>query len=146
MPLLLPTLDATAAFAGELAQSAPAGTLLVLLGPLGVGKTTLVQQLGRALGSTAQITSPTYTLIHEYPTPAGPLVHLDAYRLGGDASAAQTLFDLGLDDYLARARLVAAEWGAGLVEVVPEAWVVQLEPAAGDARRVTVTQRGRVLF
>jgi tRNA threonylcarbamoyladenosine biosynthesis protein TsaE len=146
VPLLLPTLEATAAFASKLAKGAPTGTLLILLGPLGVGKTTLVQHLGRALGSTAHISSPTYTLIHEYPTPEGPLVHLDAYRLGGDAGAVQALFDLGLDDYLGRARLVAAEWGEGFLQSVPEAWVVRLEPTTGGARRVTVTQRGQVLF
>lgn len=148
MPLILPTLDATATFAEQLVQRAPPGTLLVLLGPLGAGKTTLVQHLGRALGSGAQISSPTYTLIHEYPTPAGPLVHLDAYRIGGDAGRAEALFDLGLEDYLERARLVAAEWGEGLLKEVPDAWVVRLEPLAApsEARQVTVKRGERVLF
>lgn len=148
VPLILPSLAATAAFAAALVRRAPPGTLLVLLGPLGAGKTTLVQLLGQALGSSAQVSSPTYTLIHEYPTPEGPLVHLDAYRIGGDVGEAEALFDLGLEDYLSRARLVAAEWGEGLLKEVPDAWVVRLEPLAApsEARRVTVTQGQRSLF
>ena len=65
----------------------------------------------RSLGSPAQISSPTYTLIHEYPTPSGVLVHIDAYRLEG----ANALFELGFDDYLERARLVVVEWGEALL-------------------------------
>lgn len=100
----------------------PAGSLLLLAGPLGAGKTTLVQQLALELGSTAAVSSPTYTLIHEYPTPQGLLVHCDAYRLPSTAS----LIELGLDDYLARARLVAVEWGEGLLAHYPQAWLLRL--------------------
>lgn len=105
-----------------LAKTGP-GSLLVLSGPLGSGKTTLTQQLGLALGSRAAISSPTYTLIHEYPTPEGTLVHIDAYRL----DSASTLLDLGLEDYLERSRLVVVEWGEALLEQFPEAWHVSLK-------------------
>ncbi len=146
-PLTSP--QATAALAARLAPLAPVGSLIVLLGPLGAGKTTLVQALGRVLGSSAQISSPSYTLIHEYPTPEGPLVHIDAYRLGGDAGEADALFELGLEDYLARARLVVAEWGEGLLEAVPDAIVVRLELGSGpqgEVRRASVSQRGKTLI
>ena len=115
--------------------AAPRGSLLVLSGPLGAGKTTLTQALGAALGSTAHISSPTYTLVHEYPTPAGTLVHIDAYRLG-DAAA---LFDLGLEDYLERARLVVVEWGEALLEAFPEALHVELS-FDGETRRATLNR------
>ena len=69
---------------------------------LALPPSTYAGLLGRELGSSAAITSPTYTLVHEYPTPEGPLVHIDAYRLP-DAKA---LTGIGLDDYLERARLV----------------------------------------
>ena len=129
----LPSLDDTEALAREVLRAAPAGSLVLLVGPLGAGKTTLTQFLGRELGSDAQISSPTYTLIHEYPTPEGVLVHIDAYRL----PSAEALFGLGLEDYLGRARLVVVEWGEKLLEHFPEALVVRLE-LEGSARRARV--------
>ena len=134
----LPTLGATEHLAARLLLRAPGGTLLVLSGPLGAGKTTLVQALGRALGSDARVSSPTYTLIHEYPSPAGLLVHIDAYRL----PSADALFDLGLEDYLARARLVAVEWGEGLLREFPDALEVRLALSEDGRRRASVFRGG----
>ena len=82
----------------------------------------MTQFIGLELRSTAHITSPTYTLVHEYPTPAGTLVHIDAYRLP-DANA---LLELGLEDYLERARLSVVEWGEGLLELFPDAYHLTL--------------------
>lgn len=138
---LLGSLADTQNLAQSLVQRAPPGALLLLVGPLGSGKTALVQALGRALGSGAQVSSPTYTLIHEYPTPEGVLVHIDAYRLGD----AETLFELGLKDYLERARLTAVEWGEGLLKTFPDALVVRLS-LEDDVRRAAVTQGDRPLF
>lgn len=135
----LPTLEATEQLAKFLLSLSPEGSLLVLSGPLGAGKTTLVQALGQQLGSSARISSPTYTLIHEYPSPAGLLVHIDAYRLPD----AEALIDLGLEDYLARARLVAVEWGEGLLSAFPDALEVRLELA--KVRRATVLSGGHVV-
>lgn len=120
-PTRLATMEASAALAREALRHAPEGALLLLAGPLGAGKTTFTGLLARELGSTAAVTSPTYTLVHEYPTPAGLLVHIDAYRLP-DAKA---LTGLGLDDYLERARLVVVEWGLPLLELYPEALVLE---------------------
>ncbi len=136
----LPTLEETEQFARSLLTLAPEGTLLILSGPLGAGKTALVQALGRHLNSSARVSSPTYTLIHEYPTPEGPLVHIDAYRL----PSAEALFDLGLEDYLARARLVAVEWGEGLLSEFPDALEVRLE-LTDEVRRATVLRQGRIV-
>ena len=144
MARTLGSLEDTQNLAHDLLRYAPPGALLVLAGPLGAGKTTLVQALARALGSGAQVSSPTYTLVHEYPTPAGVLVHVDAYRLG-DADA---LFELGLDDYLDRARLTAVEWGEGLLGTFPDALVVRLsfhDDARDEVRRAAVTQGDREL-
>ena len=136
----LPTLRETESLAASLLDLAPHGALLVLSGPLGAGKTTLVQALGRSLGSPARISSPTYTLIHEYPSPQGLLVHIDAYRL----LSAEALLDLGLEDYLERARLVAVEWGEGLLNLFPDALQVRLE-LLGEGRRATVLRGGCVV-
>ncbi len=129
----LPTLDDTRKLARHLLQRAPGGSLLVLSGPLGAGKTTLTRFLAEALGSDADVTSPSYTLVHEYPTPQGVLVHIDAYRLP-DAAA---LEQLGLEETLDRARLVVVEWGTGLLARYPDALWLDLE-RHGEARRATL--------
>lgn len=144
MAVTLRSLTDTQRLAGTLLGHAPPGALLVLVGPLGAGKTTLVQALARALGSGAQVSSPTYTLVHEYPTPAGVLVHIDAYRLGGGATGTDALFELGLDDYLERARLTAVEWGEGLLQNFPDALTVRLS-LEGGVRRAAVTQGDRTI-
>jgi tRNA threonylcarbamoyladenosine biosynthesis protein TsaE len=115
---------------------APEGSLIILTGPLGAGKTTLVQALAKALDSNAQVSSPTYTLIHEYPTPHGTLVHIDAYRL----PTTDALLDLGLEDYLERSKLVVVEWGEGLLQDFPDAWQVTLS-FEGDNRQAKLARR-----
>ena len=72
---------ATERLAGWLAPRLPEGAVLLLQGPMGAGKTTFVRHLARALGFAGRVTSPTYTLMHTYPTPSGPLLHVDVYRL-----------------------------------------------------------------
>lgn len=129
----LESLSDTRAFAADLLPQLPAGALLLLDGPLGAGKTALVAELTRLLGSGAAVSSPTYTLIHEYPTPEGVVVHIDAYRLDGP----EALIDLGLDDYLDRARLVAVEWGAPLLATYPEALLVRMT-RVGERRSVAL--------
>lgn len=125
----LHSLADTAELAREALELAPAGSLLLLSGPLGAGKTTFTQLLATELGSLAAVTSPTYTLVHEYPTPAGLLIHIDAYRL----PSAQALPGLGLDDYLERSRLVVVEWGAELLHLYPEALLLEFSLTTGSS-------------
>jgi tRNA threonylcarbamoyladenosine biosynthesis protein TsaE len=125
--LPLDDLAATELLARTTAAALPHGALLLLSGPLGAGKTTFVSALARALLSPAIVTSPTYTLVHEYPTPGGPLVHVDAFRLGDAARLAE----LGLDEYLERARVVVVEWGEGLLGMYPEAWHLAFDRQGG---------------
>ncbi|RIH83306.1 tRNA threonylcarbamoyladenosine biosynthesis protein TsaE [Calidithermus terrae] len=133
--MLLADLESTRRFARRLAQALPEGALVLLTGPMGAGKTTLVKFLAEALGFGGEVTSPTYTLIHEYPTPRGPIVHIDAYRLADQ----EELFSLGLEDYLPEARCVLVEWGNP--EVFPNSLEVRLTPQ-GDARTVELLPHG----
>ena len=92
------------------------GTVLALHGDLGAGKTTFVQWLAAALGVTRPVTSPTFTLVGEYPLPSGGLlVHMDLYRLkpGTDLDA------IGFDEYLQSGALVAIEWAERAADALP---------------------------
>ncbi len=75
--------EATSRLGQWLGRSLPAGTVLLLRGNLGSGKTTLVQGLGAGLGIAETIDSPTFTLVNEYLTGRVPLYHIDLYRLDG---------------------------------------------------------------
>ena len=110
-----------------------AGDVVVLSGPLGAGKTVLARGIGAGLGVRGPVTSPTFVIAREHPAlPGGrgvPLVHVDAYRLGGLAE----LDDLDLDtDLLAAA--VVVEWGEGLAErLTDEYLLIRLHRRAADA-------------
>ena len=102
----------------ELATRLRAGDLVILTGPLGAGKTTLVQGIGAGLGVRGPVTSPTFVIARVHPVLAGPgpaLVHADAYRLGSFSE----VDDLDLDADMARA-VTVVEWGEGLAEGLAE--------------------------
>jgi tRNA threonylcarbamoyladenosine biosynthesis protein TsaE len=120
--VLLKHLEDTRSFAQQLVQRLPEGALVLLTGPMGAGKTTLVKFIAQALGFKGEVTSPTYTLIHEYPTAEGLLVHIDAYRMADQ----EELYHLGLEDYLPEARLILIEWGKP--EVFPDSLEIRLTP------------------
>ena len=103
--LLLDNPAATDALGARLAQTLPARAVIHLHGDLGAGKSTLARAMLRALGVTGTIRSPTYTLVEQYPLPAGGLaLQLDLYRIGN----AGELEFLGLD--ASEARLWLVEW------------------------------------
>lgn len=93
------------AFATEVASQLPVGGVLWLSGDLGAGKTTFAQSIARALEAGPAL-SPTYALIHEYPSPGRPVVHVDCYRLTTPAEA----LDLDFPDLARRARVMMIEW------------------------------------
>jgi tRNA threonylcarbamoyladenosine biosynthesis protein TsaE len=116
-PLLLPTVEDTRAFGARLARILRAGDVVILAGPLGAGKTALVQGIGAGLGVSGRIASPTFVIARVHPGGRRVgLVHVDAYRLGSVAE----VDDLDLDADLADSVLVV-EWGHGLVEQLSDA-------------------------
>jgi tRNA threonylcarbamoyladenosine biosynthesis protein TsaE len=84
---ILPDAQATRSLGIKLGQTLPAGSVLLLEGDLGSGKTTLVQGLGEGLGLQDTVDSPTFTLVQEYFGGRVPLYHLDLYRLGAEQTA-----------------------------------------------------------
>ncbi len=138
--------EETRAVAARVAALLRAGDVLCLYGDLGAGKTTFVQGLAAALESRASVTSPTFTLVHEYRDGRLPLFHFDVYRLSGPSALA----DLGFDEYLAAGGVVVIEWADRIAAALPkERLDIMLEEeeagAAGDEaavrRRVTLDGR-----
>jgi tRNA threonylcarbamoyladenosine biosynthesis protein TsaE len=126
----------------ELAGRLRAGDLVILTGPLGAGKTTLVQGIGEGLGVRGPVTSPTFVIARVHPVLAGPgpsLVHADAYRL---ASVGE-VDDLDLDADVASA-VTVVEWGQGLAEGLAEdRLVISIQPDPdSDVRTVQLNGYG----
>ena len=127
--LVAPSLDATHAVARVLASLSRAGDVLVLAGEMGTGKTAFAQGFGKALGVTEPITSPTFTLVHTYDTPAGPLHHADIYRLDQLAEVA----DLALSELAEFNGIVLVEWGDVVSAALGEHLEVRLDLVDDDA-------------
>jgi tRNA threonylcarbamoyladenosine biosynthesis protein TsaE len=126
----------------RLAALLRAGDLVILAGPLGAGKTTLVQGIGAGLGVRGPVTSPTFVIARVHPavTGSGPaLVHADAYRLGSFSE----VDDLDLDTDAGSA-VTVVEWGTGLAEPLAEDRLeITIKPDQdGDVRTVRINGRG----
>ncbi|WP_374216237.1 tRNA (adenosine(37)-N6)-threonylcarbamoyltransferase complex ATPase subunit type 1 TsaE [Frankia sp. R82] len=118
---------------GRLAVLLRPGDLIVLSGPLGAGKTVLAQGIAAGLGIGQTVTSPTFVLARVYLDGRLPLVHVDAYRLGGVAEADDLDLDADADS-----SVTIVEWGAGLVEGLAQDHleVVLTRPTADQAGEV----------
>jgi tRNA threonylcarbamoyladenosine biosynthesis protein TsaE len=140
--LKIPTDGAMRDLGRALAGVLRAGDLVILAGPLGAGKTTLVQGIGEGLGVRGPVTSPTFVIARVHPAVAGSgpsLVHADAYRLGSIGE----VDDLDLDADTGTA-VTVVEWGAGLAEGLAEDRLeITITPDPdGDVRTVRLTGHG----
>ena len=133
-------------FGVKLASHLKAGDLIVLVGPLGAGKTTLTRGIGEGLKAIGNVSSPTFVIArtHKREATEVPMVHVDAYRLG---SAAE-LDDLDID--FANS-IVLVEWGKGLLDGISENWLeieISREQVAtelgsdSETRELTITAFG----
>lgn len=116
MTITLPTPEATHDWGRELAESLKAGDVVAFCGHLGAGKTQATKGLVAGMGSVADVTSPTFTLVHEYLDGRLPLFHFDFYRMD---EAAQVL-TVGWDDILDEPGVVIVEWADLFPELLPE--------------------------
>ncbi len=143
--------DETIALGRELAKLLKPPKVLILRGDLGAGKTTLVKGIAAALGAAEpeEVTSPTFTLIHEYTgraiEPASPhenlggivlLYHLDLYRIEGQ----RQLDTLGIEDLMTPQSLMLIEWGEKFPSVVAQSdGEIAIETLPGDERKIVLT-------
>lgn len=107
----------TADFAARVAATLAPGTVLLLSGPLGAGKSVFARALIRALACdpALEVPSPTFTLVQTYDTPAGPIWHFDLYRL----ESPEEIFEIGWDEALSAGGIILAEWPERLGAFVP---------------------------
>ena len=124
----------TEAVGAALGKILKPGTVIAYRGDLGAGKTAFTRGLARGLGSSEMVTSPTYTIVNEYPGGRMPLFHFDMYRL----ASADDLFDIGWEDYLERGGVCAVEWSENVTEAMENAIWVRIERIDDDTRRITI--------
>jgi len=138
---ILETAADTHALGVALGRRLRPGDLVILSGSLGAGKTTLTKGIAEGIGVRGLVTSPTFVIarVHHPADPAGtPLIHVDAYRLGG----AVELDDLDLDTDLTAAAVVV-EWGAGVAEQLADDHLqVELTRLPDDRRTIELTATG----
>ncbi|NMP24206.1 tRNA (adenosine(37)-N6)-threonylcarbamoyltransferase complex ATPase subunit type 1 TsaE [Sulfobacillus harzensis] len=135
--LTIASLDQLRRFAQRLAPLLTTGGVVLLDGPLGVGKTTLAKEIGRAIGVDGGMSSPTFDLLHVHETASLRIYHVDGYRL--DDAREWDVLDLpapGEAD-----TLVLAEWGAALKPLYPDRLEIRLE-RDGEIRRAILTGHG----
>jgi tRNA threonylcarbamoyladenosine biosynthesis protein TsaE len=130
--------EETIALGRELAASLAPPNLVLLRGDLGAGKTTLVKGIAKGFraASEEEVTSPTFTLVHEYRGPSATLYHIDLYRV----DTQRELDTLGLDDLMSDSSILLIEWGEKFPRFERECDVEIALERLGDGRRcITVS-------
>jgi tRNA threonylcarbamoyladenosine biosynthesis protein TsaE len=126
--------EETQAVARELSATFRAGDVVLLSGDLGAGKTTFVRGLAEGLGiDPREVSSPTFTLVHEYRGNGLTLYHADLYRLERAATD-----DLGLEEIGVKDGVLAIEWPDRLTHELPGATLVRLDVVDDASRRITI--------
>jgi tRNA threonylcarbamoyladenosine biosynthesis protein TsaE len=126
----------TVEFGRGLARELKAGDIIALTGELGAGKTCLVKGIALGLEIRQEVTSPTFTLIHEYRGGRLPLYHIDLYRLGTTEEAVA----IGIEDYLPTEGVTVVEWAERIEPLLPQhTRRIRLESADEYTRRIEIT-------
>jgi tRNA threonylcarbamoyladenosine biosynthesis protein TsaE len=130
--------DETIALGRELGREFTGGAVL-LIGKLGAGKTTLAKGIveGRSAAAADEVSSPTFTLIHQYGPENNTIFHIDLYRL----DEAREVETLGLDDLFRSGDLILLEWAERFPELLPADRVeIRLRMLEDDVREITVEE------
>jgi tRNA threonylcarbamoyladenosine biosynthesis protein TsaE len=132
--------EQTAALASAVSEHLRAGDVICLRGDLGTGKTTFTRSLVAGLGSPARVSSPTFTLVHEYRGGRLPVWHVDAYRL----RTPDDIADIGLDEvFLMREGVVVIEWPERIEAALPEDHLdISIHDTSGDTREIDFIPNG----
>ena len=132
------TEDETIALGADLARSWSLPAVVLLIGNLGAGKTTLAKGIAEGLGVTRrdEVSSPTFPLIHEYGDP-GQLAHVDLYRL----DTIEEVESLGLDETIASTEVTLLEWAERFPQLMPRQRIeIRIEAHDDESRSIVVTE------
>ena len=132
--------EETVAFGRSLAETLSPPRIVLLRGELGAGKTTLVKGIAEGFQAAREeeVTSPTFTLVHEYRGPQATLYHIDLYRI----DTPRQLETLGLEDLIAQNSVLLIEWGEKFARFQRERDVeIALEGVGESGRRILITSR-----
>lgn len=109
--------------------------VVLLEAPMGAGKTTLIKEFCRLLGSTNNFSSPTYSIVNEYHYPGGKIFHFDLYRIVN----VEELFDIGIEDYLSSDQYCFFEWPEKVIDLMEEDYIkIEIIPH-GNIRNITAS-------
>lgn len=134
MKQLISAIDELPRVAEQLLSFANEERVFVFYGEMGAGKTTFIKALCKHLGVTDTVSSPTFSIVNEYLSPAGSIYHFDFYRLKNQSEA----FDLGYEDYLYSGQYCLIEWPEKIPDLIPPRVVkVELEVTDDDKRTLT---------
>ena len=123
----------TRAFGLKLAQKLEKGNVVALIGDLGTGKTTLTKSIAVGLGITEMITSPTFTIVQEYPEGRLPMYHFDVYRIND----IEEMYELGYEEYFFGQGVCVIEWADLIMDIIPEdSIIIRIEYGEAEDQRV----------
>ncbi len=124
--------------ASQLAGRLAFGAIVLLNGGMGAGKSVFARGIVQALGYDGVVTSPTFTLMNEYPT-VPPVYHFDLYRL----EQPEQLYDIGYEEYVYGDGVALIEWSQNMEYLLPENYIeVRIEKLSPTSRRITVFADG----
>lgn len=127
--------EETAKLGEKIGKSLKENDVIALFGPLGAGKTTLIQGVAKGLSVKDYVTSPTFILINEY-TGRIPLFHIDLYRLDDAAE----IKDLGIEEYFSRGGVCVIEWAEKLSAMLPnDAKKIVIRPTDENKREIDLS-------
>ena len=132
--------DETLKMGEEFAKNANPGTVIALIGDLGVGKTVFTTGIAKGLGITDHVTSPTFTILESYYNGRMPLHHFDVYRIGD----VEEMEEVGFDDCVYSDGITIIEWAGIIEEIIPKGtYVVNIQKdlsKGNDYRKITITK------
>ena len=135
--IVIDSLDELKDVAEAVVESLEGRNVVALFGAMGAGKTTLISAIMEHLGSTDNVTSPTFALVNQYNTAANePVYHFDFYRINRIEEA----FDMGYEEYFYSSDLCLVEWPELVEQLLPEdAMVVRIEVLSPTERKFSIT-------
>ena len=135
--------EETKALGVRFAEEAAPGTVIALIGDLGVGKTVFTKGIAKGLGITEKVSSPTFTILESYYSGKMPLHHFDVYRIGDS----EEMEEAGFDDCISSNGITIVEWATVIEDIMPAGtYVVEIAKDLSkglDYRKITITKTQR---